>query len=256
MNDARRHQPERIVLGKDSTVPPIPKRQFIRIIGSDGKPLPMHPVVRHLEFQPSSYVWSLDSFSISNTRSLHDDTDYVSCSIWVDGQEIDKKDLFLGDRNNGSAQLGIVVGPVHVTKPEQEVTFVFAMINQGHEANSDKTKQELDSALKALATATGVIGSWWAAGATAVIDYVVSLIFANCDGPVASDRFTYTANELWSQTNLATSSFPAPRSYYPGTESSDGCGSNSEYHVYATAHGVGRTAPSRQGIHAVSTASA
>jgi len=54
-------------------------------------------------------IFSLDSFRITETRSLHNDTDYVSLSITVGTNPAVTQTKAMGDVNNGTHDVGLAV---------------------------------------------------------------------------------------------------------------------------------------------------
>src|SRR6266702_3742550 len=67
---------------------------------------------QHITVVPGSYVFSVDSFSILNTRSRHTDTDYVSIDVAVDGHVFKSPVKAMGDLNNGNFAPRVSVGPI------------------------------------------------------------------------------------------------------------------------------------------------
>jgi hypothetical protein len=72
------------------------------------------------------------------------------------------------------------------------------------------------AAVPIVGTALGALAGW-------LVGELASLVFANCDGPVAAGVHVFTIADL---TKGMTGS-----DYTPGVDSAHGCGSNSEYYV-------------------------
>ena len=90
-----------------------------------------------------AYSFSLDSFRITDTRSLHKDTDYVSISLAVGSTPPVTKVKKMGDLNNGTFKTGLLFDnvPVADTAP---VVFTYTIVNNGHgsQANVEKALQQ------------------------------------------------------------------------------------------------------------------
>ena len=56
-----------------------------------------------------TFSFSFDRFTIANTRSRDTDTDYVSVSLAVGTQPVQTQGRAMGDLNNGTYNVGIVV---------------------------------------------------------------------------------------------------------------------------------------------------
>ena len=61
------------------------------------------------------YMFSLDSFRITDTRSLHKDTDYASLSLAVGSAPALTKTKAMGDLNNGTFKVGLTFDNVAVS---------------------------------------------------------------------------------------------------------------------------------------------
>jgi hypothetical protein len=197
-----------------------------------------------------SYNFSLDSFTIFNTRSRHTDTDYVSASVAVAGRPTMTKVVAMGDLNNGtfSPELGLTNVPVD---DDQAVVFTYAIVNNGHggpsaveqaltQATSALANKGVEIAVQSGSTAIGaalgaslgtgvvpLIGTALGALAGWIVSEVGSLLFANCDGPVAAGVRAFTGAQLRAAT--AYGAFLNVTENNPGTDSPAGCGSNSNY---------------------------
>ena len=204
-----------------------------------------------LKQQIQTITFSLDSFRITDTRSRHNDTDYVSFTLLVRDangkgtpQTIKK---FMGDVNNGTHAVGLSFPNVAVPN-NGSVVFNYLIVNSGHKSESDVDKA-LETAGGALAekglvaggTALGTailpgLGSILGAIAGFLAGEIKSILTANCDGPVAAEQVTMTFQQLMDHT--ANGPF-RQETKHPGTDSATGCGGNSMYFVdWHIEHGI------------------
>ena len=194
----------------------------------------------------------LESFEILDTRSLHNDTDHVSCSIAVGQGPPQSQVKSMGDVNNGIHHVGLSFDQVAVDL-NQPVVFNYIIINNGH-ASHEKIAGELtkvgnalasrgtQAAASALAAGAGslvgasvgtailpVLGTALGALAGWLVSEISGIVFANCDGPVAAEQAVFTGKDL--QIRTANSQTIKFTTFHPGTESPHGCGANSRYKV-------------------------
>src|SRR5579883_544820 len=100
-------------------------------IHQPSNPTP-HPPAPTPPFQPSSFLFRLDSFEIDNTRSAHEDTDTVSCTFALGAAAPQTKVKAMGDLNNGVFPVGIDFGPVRISDPTEVAVFNYLIVNAGH----------------------------------------------------------------------------------------------------------------------------
>ncbi len=201
-----------------------------------AKPKP--PVLKEMK-----YDLTLDSFRITETRSRHKDTDYVSFTLLVKPkngngttQTLKKK---MGDLNNGTFPVNLSFKEFSV-HPEDTVVTNYLIVNSGHKSESEvysaleSTAGKLASA-GATAAAGALVGSaipglGTALGAAAgwLVGELGGLLDANCDGPVAAEQNIFTYDDLLNKT--AHGDFKH-ETKHPGTNSAHGCGKNSMYYV-------------------------
>jgi hypothetical protein len=201
-------------------------------------------------FQPARYTFSLLSLRITNTRSVHEDSDKASVSIAVGGDSPVTVSGSLGNLNNGTFPLHLAVGPVLVSDPSIGIAANYIIVNSGHQSQSeiDATLTKAGDALastgaKAATTAIGsaigasigtaiapVIGTILGLAAGWLVGEVTGILTADCDGPVAAEQPAFKGIDLWNRTQGPGASFEHT-TYHPGIDSSDGCGSNSQYYV-------------------------
>jgi hypothetical protein len=193
---------------------------------------------------PPNFTFTLDSFQITDTRSRHNDTDYVTFTLLVQpngGPAVAPQTLnkSMGDVNNGTHAVGLSFPNVKIG-PDDTVVLNYLIVNSGHSSESsiystlDSTGAKLataggsaaagaliGSAIPGFGTLIGALAGWLAAELTGVLD-------ANCDGPVAAEQNSFTYNDLLQKTANGNYS---ETTTHPGTDSNYGCGSNSMYYV-------------------------
>lgn len=193
--------------------------------------------------QPNVFFsFTLDSFKITDTRSRHEDTDYVSFTSLVKSatasgtpQTLTK---YMGDVNNGVHTVNLIFPRISVG-PADVVVLNYLIVNTGHK-NPSQTVSTLEntgnklavaagtaagaaigSAIPGLGTALGAVAGWLAGEIT-------TLINANCDGAVAAEQNVFTYSDLLAKTAQGMFTHTTK---HPGTNSPSGCGSNSVYYV-------------------------
>jgi hypothetical protein len=193
---------------------------------------------------PPNFTFTLDSFQITDTRSRHEDTDYVSFTLLVQpnggpAAAPQTQTKSMGDLNNGTFPVGLSFPNVKVGA-DDTVVVNYLIVNSGHSSESsiystlDSTGAKLasagasaaagaiiGSAIPGLGTLVGALAGWLAGELTGVLD-------ANCDGPVAGEQNSFTRNDLLQKTANGNYS---ETTKHPGTNSNDGCGGNSMYYV-------------------------
>src|SRR6266404_7135154 len=204
--------------GKGNGVPPPPPP-------NGGAPPPPPPIP---PFQPAHYIFRLDEFSISNTRSVDEDTDHVTFGLKVGNTMFEPQVKHMGDVDNGDHAVGLAFGPVLIDDPNTSVAVNYQIINNGHASDAD-IEQKLAAGAVALLGKVFSLATPWTAVLGVVVNFIFGLIFADCDGPVAVDQFNLTGGDLWGFTQGTSTHFWSR--FYPGVDSPVGCGSNSEYWV-------------------------
>ena len=203
------------------------------------------PVVTGTVLRPEvqTITFSLDSFRITDTRSRHEDTDYVSFTLLVRDangkgtpQTLKKS---MGNLNNGTFNVGLSF-PNVVVPTNGSVVFNYLIVNSGHK-NESEVYTLLENAggalankglvaggtalgtaiLPGLGSILGALGGWLAGE-------IKNILAANCDGAVAAEQVTLHYSDLISRTAAGTNSVTTK---HPGTDSATGCGGNSMYYV-------------------------
>ena len=203
-------------------------------------------------FRPASYRFTLSTVEIKNTRSLHVDSvkGVVSAAVGIDAPVTQTASL--GDHNNGVFAAELAIGPILVEKPHIGVAFNYVLTNSGHESQAkiDSTLTKTGEALaaagaKAATTGVGaalgatigtavlpIIGSIIGLAAGWLVDELIGILLADCDGPVASEQPVFKGQDLWDMTHrLGTNEVYYHQTTHAGLDSPSGCGSNSIYIV-------------------------
>jgi phospholipase C len=202
----------------------------------------------------------MDSLQIFDTRSLHNDTDFVDITVVVGANPPVYAKKSLGDLNNGTHAVGLSVA-ADIPDDDTVVAIVYHVRNRGHSDSYQKDTETVQSALSTIAeeiirhtgaTATTVtVGSvvvpFFLSAVTAVAGILAAtqaglLLFADCDGTVASEALRFTGSELIRRT--ASGQTIPVNTDHRGTDSPWGCGSNSHYSTKCTI----ATAPSIQTV--------
>jgi hypothetical protein len=197
-----------------------------------------------LTTEQTVYTFTLNSFRITDTRSQHNDTDFVSIAVTVGSNPaITLPAKSMGDVNNGTHAVNLSIADVEIPAG-QVVAFSYSIVNSGHDKDSvSQALQKLVSAAssKAVAAGAGAVGTGvggpigaglaiigtqaggWAMGK------LESILFANCDGTVAAGDHVFNAAQLAQQT--AGGKVASFTDENKGTDSNWGCGGNSHYFV-------------------------
>jgi phospholipase C len=198
---------------------------------------------------PRFATFSMDSFGITNTRSLHHDTDFVYLSATVGANPPVFAKQSMGDVNNGTHSVGLSID-VDIPDDDTIVVFNYLIVNSGH-GGDDTHAQAVQAALstvaeeiithKAITAGAIAVGSIMVplfvsalaaiAGVLAVVE--VGLLFdADCDGLVAAGALPFICRDLISRTS--SGQLIPESSDHPGLDSPAGCGSNSHYTTACT----------------------
>jgi hypothetical protein len=187
--------------------------------------------------------FSLDSFRITETRSVHKDTDFASVSVTVGTNPAITQTRAMGDLNNGTYQVSLGVS-ADIPADQTQIVFSYTIVNNGHTDQSTLEKA-VSAALTALGAAgakggatelgallgTGVVpiaGSALGALSGWLVGELTSVIFADCDGPVAIGVHIYTGEQLIQGVSGGNKIVEA-NVQHNGSDSPVGCGANSIY---------------------------
>lgn len=175
-----------------------------------------------------TYMVVLDKFHISKTRSVHEDTDYVTLTVQVNQQPPVNQTIFVGNVNDGDHPVNLQLGPFDVG-PNDTLALNYVVLNKGH-GNGDRT--QIEDGLAKAATAAIVAEFPSTAGYASFIlkalGEIIGVIDADCDGNCAAQQFKFSGAEL-EQNSSSTGSFgkTTPDEF----ESQDGCGASGQYDV-------------------------
>lgn len=208
-------------------------------------PRPMqHSEIGVLVPTTTTYTFALNYFKIADTRSVHQDTDFVSVALAVGSKPpITLPTKSMGNLNNGTYQVNLSIPNVAVA-PTEVASFSYGIVNTGYA--KDSVEQALSKFVAAAASkgasagaaaigtaAGGPLGSLLSLGASQAFGWLAGkidgIVFANCDGPVAAGNHAFTGAQLAAQTaggKVITALDPQK-----GSDSATGCGSNSMYFV-------------------------
>jgi hypothetical protein len=176
------------------------------------------------------YTFRLDQYRIVETRSPHNDTNVVAYTLTV-GDQTYTQTLPPSDVNNGNHDICLEFPGIKIPTPSTPVTIAFAIVNAGH--NSAAVEAALKAGVdKVIAGEIGNSNPLSSVAMTAV-DAALAVIFANCDGTVAADSLKVERSAL-DATIPAAGRVQTHTKHYPGTDSSTGCGGNSDYYVTQT----------------------
>ena len=213
-------------------------------VGSGGLHVTINPPA------PSRFAtFTMDNFGISDTRSRHEDTDFVFLSATVGANPPVFAKKSMGDVNNGTHSVGLSI-EVDIPDDDTIVVFNYLIMNSGHGDDNTRTKaaqaalstvaKEIvnHKAVTAGAIAVGTILVPLFVSAIAAIAGVLAavevglLLFADCDGLVAAGALPFTGRDLIRQTSSGQKI--SQNTNHPGTDSPAGCGSNSRYTTACT----------------------
>jgi hypothetical protein len=196
------------------------------------------------------YDFAVTSFTIHHTRSLINDTLVLSHTAHVDRNAVASSLVHLGDHDNGTYSVldlvhgtGAGLNHVVINDPSSEVAFIFQLLNAGNVPDGALTGRVAATSDQLAGITAGLSGAGAADAADALSSYflwagVALEVFANlyswldvdCDGAVAIDQSSGPRYVLDAWTDNGTGQFIVNRRY-PGTDSPDGCGGNSDYEV-------------------------
>ena len=191
----------------------------------------------------TTYTFTLNSFKITDTRSRHEDTDFVAIAVAIgNNPPITSPTKSMGDLNNGTFQVNLSIPNVSVPAGST-VAFSYTIVNTGFDKNT--VEQDLSKAVGSAATAAASEGLKAAGAAIPVVGPIISvvgppaaawaigklegIIFADCDGTVAAGDHVYTGAALANLT--AGNKVISATDENKGTNSPTGCGGNSHYFV-------------------------
>jgi hypothetical protein len=207
------------------------------------------------------YTVRIESFHIDNTRSRHNDTDTVTFGVQVGDTALPVLTFGAGDVNNGDHGVNLHFGAVLSTDSQRPLALTYSIYNGSVGELSTNLNNLAKSLLingvhltlpgsgikfvnlsggtapASLSSAVGLstllanTSDWYVAVAKVIAETAIKFVFPNCDGFVAADVISMTTGQ-WDEAidGQGGSVFRATMPY-PGSNSPDGCGSNSSYNV-------------------------
>jgi len=199
-----------------------------------------------------SWRFNLEYVAISETRSVHKDTDYLAVNMNINGTINTPQISRLGNLNNGLYYTNLYFDlPAFLRPDAADIVFSYLVINHGGGSAADveaRCKEALGAGPlmewnsdDAEVTSGNINGFPYYTVACmegtdrtkndmnllwVTIKEVFSGLSADkCDGPVVLDRFSLKASSLSHIAALHIFS-------YAGLDSAVGCGKNSKYQVY------------------------
>jgi hypothetical protein len=170
---------------------------------------------KYMSTQPIAFSFTIDNFVIWQTRSVHEDTDFVT-STWqlqnADGSFVQPSHTItksMGNVNNGTRVVNLTF-PNFLVSPGQMFHWNYTIVNTGN-ASRSKVIQEAENVgnqlisteAKLLITAGTAAGSLLGIAGTIAATVVgliacalEGLLTANCDGPVAAEANIFTYDYL------------------------------------------------------------
>lgn len=174
---------------------------------------------------PGRYHFNLERFQIFNTRAPHLDHDVVAVWVKVGDQPVKSHVVAVGDVNNGVHVVNAKLGPIAAADRER-VTFGFSIVNAGHKDWS-AVEQKITQGVATVADI--VVPEPFAELARLFVEAIGAIFDVDCDGVVAIDQHIWPGRQL-REITTAHNPFEVSHTYF-GTDSSVGCGSNSNYVV-------------------------
>jgi hypothetical protein len=144
-----------------------------------------------------SFSFTLDSFKITDTRSLHEDTDYLVFTLRVANGGAVPLVKSMGNINSGSHTVGLSFPNVQMGVTDA-VNLNYIIVNAGSSSRVDvETLLEKVSVLVAggvtgfpeFNSALPVYSGWF-------VNELKTIIHSRCDGIVAAERSTFMINDL------------------------------------------------------------
>jgi hypothetical protein len=194
----------------------------------------------------AAYSFVLDSFDIGETRSVIDDTDYVSWTLAVipQGGQVVPRTLTksMGSINIGTHIVNLAFNNIAVN-PTDTVILNYLIVNCGKSSRVD-VEAALESIGPALITAGSALGVPQLASAMQALpswlpNKLHSVSGDRCDGPVAAEQDNFSGDGLVAIVPPLPPAAFSQGTGNPGIDSATGCGKNSYY--YVNWHIVGAT---------------
>jgi hypothetical protein len=213
------------------------------------------------------YTFQLERFYIDNTRARHTDSDQVVFGLRIGGFGFPPQTFNAGDVNNGDHEIGLTFGQVWISSQTKPIVVSYEIYNGDRASRDLESVNEvvLDKTIELFQNSMGGAPGLWSLSAsnvggdvpqqitadddkarysseTSVPDWsnsffevayegIANFISPNCDGYVAADAIAQTGPNWDLLIDKADNRKLEFTLSYPGTESPDGCGSDSRYSV-------------------------
>jgi hypothetical protein len=197
------------------------------------------------------YTVSLETVHIDNTRSRHEDTDSVSFTVVSGTKTPHTQSSSLGDVNNGDHAVNLSFTFL-LSSPTQPLVLSYVVYNGGTsqlpQTLEQLTEKAADNALDDILNpdppvssasdyGTGSSDEMWPEPGSANVGWLTALsylgiadfVFPDCDGLVALDTISHTVAQWDKALDASPNATFRTSIRYPGSNSSAGCGSNSDY---------------------------
>jgi hypothetical protein len=174
---------------------------------------------------PVNFILRINSITVDEARSPFTDTVYVSLAGKVDDRAPLSQTRFLGDLGDGSnPTVNLDVGPFDVPA-DQTLAFSFLVENKGGGGISQTLIDMGKGAVGMLGSGAGI----GVAAAEGIIRLVApGLLPGGCNGLVAAAEIVFSKSQLEEMTSGGPHT---ETTFFPGSDSGIGCGTNSRYHV-------------------------
>jgi hypothetical protein len=166
---------------------------------------------------------TVDSFGITQTRSQHEDTNYIGLTLKLGSLAPTTMVQPLGNVNNGTHPVNVSFSGIDFGQ-DDTLVFNYVMVNAGS-TNIDQVRAVWEAAGVAWVNGGGPPAPHLASANGIDTDYLVAQLVgifrSTCDGIVAAE-----------QNQLVFGQLPVfQQTPQPGTHSPSGCGNNSQYSV-------------------------
>jgi hypothetical protein len=206
---------------------------------------------------PTQYVFSVDLVQVDTARSLNADTDMAQSTLTVGNSPpstATQGNSAIGGTHPKQWQTNLLrFGPVGVeladsvvfnyqilNKGNPDPDVVTSALNQAGKKLADYAVESISKSLVAglkeiesveigsLSTAVPVVGPILGIVAAWLVSELKSIVFADCDGPVAVEQVVLLGRDLHRKT---VNGPYRTTTTHPGVDSATGCGANSVYEV-------------------------
>ena len=182
------------------------------------------------------FTVEIDSIHIVDTRSLHEDTDYLSFTLLIEEENVHSAPQTqvksMGNINSGTHAVNLAFENLSIVNPTDHLIFNYLIVNsQGDRVTVETTLETVGTQL--VTTELSELG--WVPEASAMVEYgpwlsqnLQGIFYPRCDGVVAVEtNFFYLSDLL---TSTASGRF-SHSTKHNGSDSATLCGSNSDYIV-------------------------